>query len=145
MDQRARDQQPALHAARELRRAVLGALPEPREREGGGYRAVAIIGRHAIEPREHFEHRAHAEIDVEVALLRADAHARPRELRFARQLVSEHAERAGVGDRLACEHPHRRRLAGAVRSEQAEAGAGRHLEVEPVDGDERAKVLDDSG
>src|SRR3712207_7171780 len=49
-----------------------------------------------------------------------------------------------VGHGLAGEHPHRRGLAGAVRAEQADARALRHLEVEAVDRGDRAVALDDA-
>jgi hypothetical protein len=56
--------------------------------------------------------------------------------------VTEHAQRALVGDRLAGEQPHGRRLARAVGAEQAEADAARDVEVEPVHGRDRAEPLD---
>ena len=58
---------------------------------------------------------------VEVVELRDDAHLGARGLRAPRQLVAEHADLALVGDRLRRQHAHRRRLAGAVGSEQADA------------------------
>ena len=82
------------------------------------------------------------DVDVEVVELGDDAHLRPRRLRVARQLVAEHAQLARVGDRLPGEQPHRRRLAGAVGAEQAEADALGHVEVEPVDRRDRAEALD---
>src|SRR5262249_28999984 len=51
-------------------------------------------------------------------------------------------ERAAAGrDDCRRQHPDRRRLAGAVRAQNAEELAAPHLEVEPVDGDERAVDL----
>jgi hypothetical protein len=58
--------------------------------------------------------------------------------------VAEHLELALVGDRLAGEHLHRRRLAGAVGAEQADARPHREIEVEPVDRSDLAEALDDA-
>ena len=59
------------------------------------------------------------------------------------QLVAEHLDLALVGDRLRRQQPHRGRLAGAVRAEQADARALGHVEVEAVDRGDRAVALDD--
>jgi hypothetical protein len=53
---------------------------EAGERQRSVDRVVAVRARHAVEPGEHLEHLADAEIDVEVALLRADADPGTREL-----------------------------------------------------------------
>jgi hypothetical protein len=58
--------------------------------------------------------------------------------------VAEHAQLAGVGDRLPGEQPHGGGLPGAVRPQQAEADPLRNVEVEPIYGRDRAEVLDDS-
>ena len=44
--------------------------------------------------------------------------------------------------RHAADHPHRRRLAGTVRAEEAERLAALHLDVDAVDGGEVAEALD---
>ena len=142
VDQRPRDQQPALHPSRQRLRAIVRALLEAGDRQRSIDRGRPLPGRHPVQAREHLEHVAHAQVDVEVALLRADAHPRPRELRFGRQTMPEHLDRAAVGHGLAGEDPHRRRLAGAVGPEQAVAEPRRHLEVESVDGAHVAKSLD---
>ncbi len=49
--------------------------------------------------------------------------------------------RPGVRSRERREHPDQGGLAGAVRSGDAEEGALRHLEVEPIDRDRRAEAL----
>ena len=84
----------------------------------------------------------HGQRDVEVVELRRDAELRPRLLRLLRQPVAEQLELALVRDRLRGEEPHRRRLARAVRAEQADAGSLAHVEVEPVDGGDLAVALD---
>ena len=46
--------------------------------------------------------------------------------------------------RDAADHAHRRRLARAVWSEEAEGLSPLHVEVDPVDGDEGPEVFDQS-
>ena len=89
-----------------------------------------------VEVREHAQVLLDRERDVEVVELRHDAHLRARRLGLVGQPVAEHLELALVGDRLRGQHLHRRRLAGAVGAEQADARALGHVEVEPVDGDD---------
>jgi hypothetical protein len=56
--------------------------------------------------------------------------------------VPEYIDVTLVGQGLAGEDPHRRRLAGAVWPEQPVAQPRRHLELEAVDGDDIAEPLD---
>jgi hypothetical protein len=63
-------------------------------------------------------------------------------LRLAGQPVAQHLELALVGDRLRGQHAHRRRLAGAVRAEQADARSLGDDEVEAVDRDDLPVALD---
>ena len=88
----------------------------------------------AVEVREDEQVLLDGQRHVEVVELRDDAALRARLLRLAGQRVAEHLELALVGDRLRGEHAHRRRLAGAVRAEQADARPLRDVEVEAVDG-----------
>ena len=108
-------------------------------------RGFAIGARHAVQVGEHEQVLLDRERHVEVVELRDDAAQRARRLRL----------RAGTGRprisispssgmRLRREQAHRRRLAGAVGAEQADAGAFGHLEVEVVDGGQRAETLDDA-
>ena len=71
-----------------------------------------------------------------------DTHLHPRLLGLVGQPVAEHVISPAVGERLRGEHPHRRRLAGAVGAEQPEADAGRDLEVEAVDRGDLPEPLD---
>src|SRR5262249_50869 len=126
---------------RELVDRVAAPRRQPRELEGAVDRG-ADVG-HPVEAREDRKVVLDGDVDVEVVELRHDAHFRPGDLRFARRLVAEEGEEAGVGQGLAGQQPHRRRLAGAVRSEQAEADALRHLEIETVDSGDRPEPLND--
>ena len=105
--------------ARSCRRAARGS----RCSSARSTAAARSRARDAIEAREHRQDLPAGELDVEVVELRHDAHLHARLLGFARQLVAEHRDRARVGERLRGQHAHRRRLARAVRAEQAEADA----------------------
>ena len=142
--ERAGDQQPAAHAAGELVDARVTAVGEVRDLERALDRILALAPAEPVEEREHEQVLLDGQRDVEVVELRHDAALRARLLGLAGQLVAEHGELALVGDRLRGEHPHRRRLARAVRAEQADARALGHVEVEPVDGGDRSVALDDA-
>ena len=60
---------------------------------------------------------------------------------LADDVVAGDSRRAGVGERERRQDPNRRRLAGAVRSEDAEDRAGGHLQVDPVERHGRAESL----
>jgi hypothetical protein len=80
---------------------------------------------------------------VQVVELRRDAELRSGLLRLLRQLEPEHLDLALVGDRLARQRAHRRRLAGPVRPEQADARRHGDVEVEPGDRGDLVVALDD--
>ena len=75
---------------------------------------------------------------------RRDAAQRTGLLGLVRELEPEDFELALVGNRLGGQEPHRRRFTGAVRSEQADAGPQRDVEVQVVDSRDRAVALHDS-
>jgi hypothetical protein len=68
----------------------------------------------------------------------------PHSARAARQDVTEDLDLALVGDRLGGQHLHRRRLARAVGSEQADARALGHVEIEAADRGDLSVALDDA-
>jgi hypothetical protein len=105
---------------------------------------VAVGALDPVQVREHAEVLLDGQRRVEVVELRHDAALGARDLRLARQPVAEHLDLALVGDRLRGEHPHRGRLPGAVRAQQADAGADGQVEVEAVDGGDRPEALDDA-
>ena len=106
--------------------------------------AAALGAPQAVEMGEDAQVLLDGERRVEVVELRHDAHLGARDLRLGGQLVAEHLDLAGARDDLCGEHLHRRRLARAVGAEQPDAGALGHVEVEAVDGDDLAEVLDDA-
>ena len=135
----AREQQTPAHAAGELVDRVAAAPLEPGQGQAAVHRGAHVL--HPVEPREHREVVLHRHVHVEVVELRHHAHQRPRLLRVAGQLVAHDGDPALVRDGLAGEQAHRRGLARAVRSEQAEADALRHLQVQSIHGGDRAEAL----
>jgi lipooligosaccharide transport system ATP-binding protein len=142
--ERARDQQAPAHASGELVGARVAAVGEVGHLERALDRLAALRARHAVEVGEDAQVLLDRQRGVEVVQLRHDAHLRARSLRVARQLVVEDPDRALVGDRLGGQQLHRRRLAGAVGPEQADARALGHVEVEAVHRGDRPEALDDS-
>jgi hypothetical protein len=68
-----------------------------------------------------------------VATCPGEAHAAPHLVGLATDVESGHARGAAGGLRQRRHHPHRRGLAGAVGTEQAEHRAWRHGEANAVD------------
>ena len=143
--ERAGDQQPPPHAAGELVDPRVAAVDEVRDLERALDRRRALGRGDAVEVRED------EQVLLDGQRRRRGCRAGARRRICARacfdslgQPEAEHLELALVGDRLRREQPHRRRLAGAVRPEQADARALGHLEVEAVDGGDRAVALDDA-
>ena len=139
--ERACDQQAAAHAAGELVDARVAAVDELRHLERPLDRRAALGAADPVEVREHEQVLLDRERHVEIVELRHDPALRARDLRLGRKREAQNLDLALVGDRLRGEQPHRRRLPGAVRPEQADARALRHVEVEPVDGGDRAVAL----
>src|SRR3546814_13616658 len=83
----------------------------------------------------------HPKVPVEAALL---GHVAPRPSVVVGGGPAAPLHRPGVGLEHAEEHPHQRRLAGAVGAEEAHHPAGRHLSVDPVEHDPIAEALMDS-
>ena len=98
------------------RRSPRLAMPSARSIAG-----LALACRHPVEVREDQQVLLDRERDVEVVELRHHAHLRARLLGVLGQPEAEHLELALVGDHLRRQRLHRRRLAGAVRPEQADA------------------------
>ena len=115
------EQQAAAHSAGELVDRVPAAVAQAGEAERPVNRR-ADVG-HPVEAGEDREVVLDGDVDIEVVELGNHAHLGAGGLGVQRKLVPEHPQLARVGDRLAGQQPHRRRLAGAVRAQQAEADA----------------------
>src|SRR5262249_1188306 len=142
--ERAGDQEPPPHPAGKLVDAGVPPVDEPRHLERPLDRLLPVRAVDPVEVREDQQVLLDGERDIEVVELRHHAALRAGLLRVSRQREAEHLELALVGDRLRGEQPHRRRLAGAVGAEQADARPDGNVEVEPVDGDDVSVVLEDA-
>ena len=139
VDERAGDRQAPLHAAGQGLDLVLGALVELDELEELiGPLARDLAGDVEV-ARVHLQVLAHRELGVEVVDLRHDAEARLDLAGLRARIHPEHAQLT-LGHRArARDHPHRRGLARAIRSEEAERLARTHVEVDAVDRDEAVR------
>src|SRR5262249_48079959 len=135
------DGEPALEAAREraYRQPSVGAQLEEIEQlldaalELRVWDAVvAAEDAQGVDRRERLDQRV---------LLERHAEARAHAARLARHVEAEHAGAPTARAGHPVDHAQRRGLAGAVRAEQPEADAGRHVEVDAVDGHAVAVAL----
>jgi hypothetical protein len=143
VDERGGDVEAPLHAAAERLRLVAGAVGEADEGERGVDALAEQRAAQAVEGAEQLQVRRRAEVLVDRELLRHDADAA---LGRVRVLVERQARRAAadedlaaVGADQAAQHRHGRRLAGAVRPEQADDLAG--ADVERQVGDDGAVAV----
>ena len=125
-DERDAEVEPPLLAARERLDPRARLLLEPDERDH-----LVDVPRRAVVAGEDRVRLAHGEVRPELGLLQDDAdplaEVRPRPL----GIVSEHAHLAGVALAVALEDLDGRRLAGAVRPEEAEDLSLLDREVDP--------------
>ena len=82
---------------------------------------------------EEFEVFGHRELPVERELLGDVADALPGRGAGVAQVDARHAQRAAGGRQQAAQHPKRRRLAGAVGSEQPEDFAAMDFKADVID------------
>ena len=117
---------------------LVRALGEADARERRRDPAVRLAARAR---RRHREVLAPGQVRVEARLLddRADARERRTRARPAAAARAAACCRQSAGQPE--QHPDQRRLAGAVRPEVAEGAAGRHAQVDAVDGDALAEAL----
>jgi hypothetical protein len=142
VDQPARDQEPASHAARESSHDRVRPGLEVGDREGPLHGGGTLGPRDAIQAGEDGEDLPAGELDIQVVKLGHDPHRHPRLLGLTWQLVAQHLDRPLVGERLRGQHPHRGRFSGSVRAEQAKADAGGNAQVKSGYGGYLAVALD---
>jgi len=97
-------------------------------------------GAQAVEAGEEQQVVLQGHLAVEARLVEHDAHARPYLVRLAAHIVPSHARRSRGGREQRGQHLQRRRLAGAVRSQQRQYLAGRDAQRHALDGRERAEA-----
>ncbi|MEJ7657746.1 MAG: hypothetical protein WKF33_12040, partial [Thermoleophilaceae bacterium] len=96
MHEAAGDEQAASHPARELVHHAVGAAGEVGHLQSAGDRVLALVLRHAVEPREHRQVLTHRELEVEVVELGHHPAAGASLLGLAGQAMAEHLDLAGV-------------------------------------------------
>ena len=89
-----------------------------------------LLRRHAEHPRLQDQQLAPGLARVEPGLLQRHADPAPRLVGIARNVHAGHERSAGGDREQRRQHPHRRRLAGAVRPEEAEHLAGLDPQVD---------------
>ena len=138
MDERRGELNPLLVAQRELLDLVVEAVadPEPLAPAGGRLRGLGLV--ESVELGEVGELVADAHLRIQAAFLGHVAEAPPA-LDVGRLPVP--ADLAGIGGEDADRDPHRRRLPGAVRADEAEHLPLGDREGEIVDGDGVAVAL----
>ncbi len=140
-EQRAREPQPLAHAQRvgAHRAAVDAGEPDPLEglpHPPPPSRPAAGAGR-----VEQVEVRPPGEVAVRGGALDHRPDARQHRVDLARHLPAEHPDVAARGVDQPEQHPHQRRLARAVRAEEAVAVAPGDVQVDVVDGGVRPVAL----
>ena len=142
VQQRLRQADAALEALRQCLHRLQQHAFEPRQRPPRGRRAVpapAGVAAHAW--RRSCRKPRDGHLRVGRRALGQEAQSPPRRHAVGLHVVAADAGGAGGRDHEAGEHPHRGGLAGAVRPEEAEHLAARHVEGDVVDGGEAAESL----
>ena len=144
VDERARDRQPALHAARERLDPVVRALGELDELEQlVGPRASSSFAREPEVAAVDDDVLADRQLQVERVLLGHDAEPAADLHAVVAGSSPNTRERPVRHRRDAPDHAHRRRLPRAVRPEEPEGLPALEVEVDRVDGGEIAEALDE--
>ena len=128
------DEQAALHAAREAAHAVVFHIFELDIVQQLMDARFALAASHVVQTRVELHVLPDREVLVEIDMLRHDADQALDVLCMGAGVLPVIADRAGRRLHQECQHPDRRRLARAIRPEQAERLALADRERELVDG-----------
>ena len=139
--ERAGDRQPALHAARKRLDFARSALVQLDELEQPVGACSYLAARQSEVAAVDDQVLAHRQLVVERVLLWNDAQAAANLRAVGDGVQVENAERPRGRRRDAADHAHGRALPRSVRAEKAERFAALHVEVDPVDRDEIAELL----
>jgi len=133
-DQRRRDVQPAPHASRIGLGGTVCGLRELEPLQQLVRAAGGLAPRQLREPPREAEVLTPREVGIDGRVLARETDPEAHALRVVRHVVTEHLGPAAVRREDGREDADRRRLAGAVRAEQAEDAPGRNLEVDALEG-----------
>jgi hypothetical protein len=128
-DEREGEVQAAQLAAAQRPRVGARLLGEPGELEH-----LVHVARGGVEARPVRDRLAHGDVPVHAGALQHDAHPHAQLVRALLRVVAEHRDDPARAGAIALEDLHRRRLARAVRAEEAEDLARRDLEVDAAYG-----------
>src|SRR5258707_8845165 len=132
MKERARTLPPPAIAAAQLGGLVMGAVSEP---EAGKLRFDARLGdaaRNAVQAGVEQKIGGHRQFEVERRLLKHNPEPRQRRHGVARHVVAHHLDAARIWHEKPREQLEKRRLAGAVGTEQGDKFAGTGDEADAV-------------
>ena len=141
VDERAGDGQTAPHPTRQQVDPVVPTIGQLDELEQLVGPLADDVPRQVEVPPVDEDVVAHRQLEVERVLLRHDAETGSDARAVGRRIHAQHAELAVRDRRDATDHPHRRRLAGAVGPQEAERLPLLDAKVDAVDRDEVAEAL----
>ena len=141
VDQRPRDRQPALHAARERLHAIVASFGELDEIEQLVCASARLAPRQVEIPAVDDEVLADRQLSVQRVLLRHDPDPGTDPRPVHGRVHIEDAQRPCGGWRDTADHPHRGGLAGPVGTQEAECLTPPDVEVDRVHSGERAELL----
>ena len=140
VDERERDEEPLLLAARERHEPRVAFLAQPELID-----EPIAVDRMTIERRPERHGLANFDALLQLRRLQLHADAFLQRVHIASGIESQHRDAAAIDAPQALDALHRRRLARAVRADQAEDLSGVHVERHVVDGDRRSVHLADAG
>ena len=144
VDERGREVEPPAHPAGVGPHRPVGGLDEVESLEQlRGPRPRSSPARQVHEPADQAQVLAAGEVAVDRRVLAGEPDRAPHRVRLVRRRRGRApSARPPSGGSSVVEHPDRGGLAGAVRAEQAEDRAGRHLEVDAGQRDDVAEPFD---
>jgi hypothetical protein len=133
--------QATLHAARERVDPAAAPLPEAHHLEHLLHAFAEQASGHAIELGVEAEVLLGGQVEIEGGVLEHQADVAPDLTPLGHHIVPRHQRRPAGRFHERAQHPDRRRLAGAVRPEEAERLPRCHLEVDATHRDQLAVAL----
>ncbi len=143
MEERRAHDEPLLHAVREALDQLVLPLRQLEQLEHLVHAAGDLAVGHSIETGVKGQELSRGELVVDERPIGDETQGALRRLRLALHVVVVDDDPAGRGLQQPGNHSHRRRLAGAVRTEEAVDLAGLDAEADAIDGLELAVGLDE--
>ena len=141
MQERRAHDEPLLHAVREALDQLVLPAAELEQVEHLAHALVQAVAVHAVEAGVKAQKFSRGQLFVDVGPVGNEAERRLRGFRMRREIVAVDDDAPGRRLQQAGNHPDRRGLSRAVRSEKAVNLSGIHVEIDAVDGRERAVLF----